>query len=114
MAKVKNLNPFHKATASVKRATYEIRLELKRIEACMKLKTNIINSTKKDQERPRHPFRQLVGAIEDLEFVERKFNIRYGSGTPPENKIVFVSLCFRHIIFEQLLKNNQLSNNNAE
>jgi hypothetical protein len=45
-----------------------------------------------------------VMCTEDLEFVERKFNIRYGSGAPPENKIVFVSLFYRHIILSNYSK----------
>ncbi|QEM03047.1 hypothetical protein DIU31_005755 [Mucilaginibacter rubeus] len=80
MAQVKNLNQFHKAIVNVKKAAHTMRLELERTEAWYETKDKYYKFSKKGQEWPKHLFevRQLVEAIEDLEFVGRKFNISYG------------------------------------
>lgn len=88
MAQVKNLNQFHKAIVNVKKAAYEIRLELERTEAWYDAKDQYYKFNKNGQEWPKHLFevRALVEAIEDLEFVGRKFNICYGELVLPKTK----------------------------
>lgn len=88
MAQVKNLNQFHKAIVNAKKAAHEMRLELERAEAWYEAKDKYYKLSKKGQEWPGHLFevRQLVEAIEDLEFVGRKFNISYGEVVLPKIK----------------------------
>jgi len=88
MAQVKNLNQFHKAIVNVKKAAHKMRLELERTETWYEAKDNYYKLSKKGQEWPTHFFevRQLVEAIEDLEFIGRKFNISYGELVLPKTK----------------------------
>ncbi|EHQ26445.1 hypothetical protein [Mucilaginibacter paludis] len=88
MARIRNLNQFHKAIVNVKKAAHEMRLELERMEAWYAGKDYYYKLSRKGQEWPAHLFevRQLVEAIEDLEFVGKKFNISYGEVVFPPFK----------------------------
>ncbi|MBD1364524.1 hypothetical protein IDJ77_11955 [Mucilaginibacter sp. ZT4R22] len=88
MVRVKALNQFHKAIVNVKKEAHKMRLELERAEAWYEAKDKYYKLSKKGQEWPRHLFevRQLVEAIEDLEFVGRKFNISNGEVVLPKIK----------------------------
>lgn len=65
-----------------------MRLELERMEAWYAGKDHYYKLSKKGKEWPEHLFevRQLVEAIEDLEFIDRKFNISYGEVVFPPFK----------------------------
>ena len=80
MARVKNLNEFHKAVVSVKKAAHEMRKELDRYRAWYDSKDVYYKSSRNGQKWAQHLFEvnQLVESIEALEMVGRKFNISYG------------------------------------
>ena len=88
MVRVKDLNQFHKAIVNVKKEAYKMRLELERAEAWYQAKDKYYKLSKKGQEWPGHLFevRQLVEAIEDLEFAGRKFNISNEEVILPKTK----------------------------
>ncbi|MEO6523868.1 MAG: hypothetical protein ABIN91_19445 [Mucilaginibacter sp.] len=80
MAHIKNLNEFHKAIVSVKKAAHVMRHELERREEWYAGKDHYYKLSKKGQEWPKHLFevRQVVEAVDELEFVGKKFNIHFG------------------------------------